>query len=76
MSHPIRNSGVACVGEDADGHVGEHGDRRLWANGHAQPLLQTSGCGGVEWVSGGGPRGDRKSGIEEWVYAQGLQARK
>ena len=30
--------------------MGEHGHSCIWADGHAQPLLQTRGCGEVEWV--------------------------
>jgi hypothetical protein len=53
----------ACAGEDADGHVGEHCDCCIWAVRYAQPLLQTRGCGEIEWARGSA-RGDGKGDVE------------
>jgi len=68
------SNGAAGAGEDADGHVGEHGDCCIWAVRYAQQLLQTRGCGEIEWARGGSPRRDGKGYVEERVYAQGLQS--
>ena len=52
VSHANHLDDSARTGEAPDGHVGEHSNPFLWADEHAQQLLETSGCGDVKRVSG------------------------